>query len=216
DLDQGDWTVSIGGRVVPRHLWAYVYPKDGQVIEVRVAVGRNALYIVAMAALIYFTGGAGATWAAGLGATGSAVAYAAAFVVGSIVINKVLGPKVEKPSSSTAGTVYGLGAPRNRMRPYEPLGLLFGRMPIAADIASKPYTFYEGDDQYLAMVLTPGIGVGRVEAYSNGDTVLSSYEGLSVYHAGYSQMPEQAIPLYSNVDTVDGGELPNTADFVTR
>nr|WP_323475802.1 host specificity factor TipJ family phage tail protein [Xanthomonas campestris] len=216
DLDQGDWTVSIGGRVVPRHLWAYVYPKDGQVIEVRGAVGRNALYIVAMAALIYFTGGAGATWAAGLGATGSAVAYAAAFVVGSIVINKVLGPKVEKPSSSTAGTVYGLGAPRNRMRPYEPLGLLFGRMPIAADIASKPYTFYEGDDQYLAMVLTPGIGVGRVEAYSNGDTVLSSYEGLSVYHAGYSQMPEQAIPLYSNVDTVDGGELPNTADFVTR
>ncbi|MBB5737236.1 hypothetical protein FHT09_003008 [Xanthomonas arboricola] len=217
DLDQGQWTVSIGGRVVPRHLWSHVFPKDRQVIEVRGAVGRNALYIVAMAALIYFTGGAGATWAAGLGTTGAAVAYTAAFVAGSVLINKTLGPKVESPAGqSAAGTVYNLGAPRNRMRPYEPLGLLFGRMPIAADIASKPYTFYEGDDQYLAMVLTPGIGVGRVEAYSNGDTALSSYEGVSIYHAGYSQMPEQTIPLYSNVDTVEGGELPDTADFVTR
>ncbi|MFO3704420.1 host specificity factor TipJ family phage tail protein [Xanthomonas codiaei] len=217
DLDQGEWTVSIGGRVVPRHLWPYVYPKDGQVIEVRGAVGRNALYIVAMAALIYFTGGAGATWAAGLGTTGAAVAYTAAFVVGSIVINKVLGPKVESPTSpSNAGTVYSLGAARNRPRPYEPLGLLFGRTRIAPDIASTTYSWYEGDDQYIGMVLTPGIGVGRVGAFSNGDTLLSSYEGVSVYHSGYSQMPEETIPLYSNVDTVEGGELPDTADFVTR
>ncbi|MEA9605697.1 host specificity factor TipJ family phage tail protein [Xanthomonas campestris pv. plantaginis] len=217
DLDQSDWTVSIGGRVVPRHLWAYVYPKDGQVIEVRGAVGRNALYIVAMAALIYFTGGAGATWAAGLGTTGAAVVYTAAFVVGAIVINKVLGPKVESPAAaSNAGTVYSLGAARNRPRPYEPLGLLFGRMRIAPDVASTTYSFYEGDDQYLGMVLTPGIGVGRVGAFSNGDTLLSSYEGVSIYHAGYSQMPDEAIPLYSNVDTIDGGELPDTADFVTR
>ncbi|WP_241236784.1 TipJ family phage tail tip protein [Xanthomonas arboricola] len=217
DLDQGDWSVSIGGRVVPRHLWAYVYPKDGQVIEVRGAVGRNALYIVAMAALIYFTGGAGATWAAGLGTTGAAVAYTAAFVAGSLLINKTLGPKVESPAGpSTAGTVYSLGAPRNRLRPYEPVGLLFGRMPIAPDFASKPYTFYEGDNQFVGMVLTPGIGVGRVGVFTNAGTPLSSYEGVSVYHSGYSQMPDETIPLYSNVDTTDGGELPDTADFVTR
>ncbi|WP_244812230.1 host specificity factor TipJ family phage tail protein [Xanthomonas arboricola] len=217
DLDQGDWSVSIGGRVVPRHLWAYVYPKDGQVIEVRGAVGRNALYIVAMAALIYFTGGAGATWAAGLGTTGAAVAYTAAFVAGSLLINKTLGPKVESPTGpSTAGTVYSLAAPRNRLRPYEPVGLLFGRMPIAPDFASKPYTFYEGDNQYIGMVLTPGIGVGRVGVFTNAGTPLSSYEGVSVYHSGYSQMPDETIPLYSNVDTTDGGELPDTADFVTR
>lgn len=217
DLDQGDWTVSIGGRVVPRHLWPHVFPKDRQVIEVRGAVGENALYIVAMAALIYFTGGAGATWAAGLGATGAAVAYSAAFVAGSILINKVLGPKVESPAPSTAGTVYSLGAARNRPRQYGPLGLLFGRVPLLApDVASNAYSWYEGDDQYIGMVLTPGIGVGRVGALSNGNTPLSSYEGVSVFHSGYSQMPEQTIPLYSNVDTIDGGELPDTADFVTR
>ncbi|MEB1099701.1 host specificity factor TipJ family phage tail protein [Xanthomonas campestris pv. campestris] len=224
DLDQGDWTVYIGGRVVPRHLWAYVYPKDGQVIEVRGAVGRNALYIVAMIALTYFTFGIGsaAGWGAGAaaGAFGGGVAGAvfasAVFVAGSLVINKVLGPKVESPAESTAGTVYSLGAARNRMRPYEPLGLLFGRMRIAPDVSSKTYSWYEGDDQYIGMVLTSGIGVGRVGVFSNGDTPLSSYEGVSIFHSGYSQMPEQTIPLYSNVDTVDGGELPDTADFVTR
>ncbi|MEA9550545.1 host specificity factor TipJ family phage tail protein [Xanthomonas campestris] len=221
DLDQGDWSVSIGGRVVPRHLWAYVYPKDGQVIEVRGAVGRNALYIVAMIALTYFTfgiaGAGGAAAAAFGGGTAGAIFASAVFVAGSLVINKVLGPKVESPAGqSTAGTVYSLGASRNRMRPYEPLGLLFGRTRFAPDIASKTYSWYEGNDQYIGMVLTPGIGVGRVEAYSNADTLLSSYEGVSVFHSGYSQMPEQTIPLYSNVDTIDGGELPDTADFVTR
>ncbi|WP_427997821.1 TipJ family phage tail tip protein, partial [Xanthomonas hortorum] len=105
---------------------------------------------------------------------------------------------------------------RNRMRPYEPVGLLFGRMLIAPDFASKPYTFYEGDNQYVGMVLTPGIGVGRVGVFTNAGTPLSNYEGVSVYHSGYSQMPDETIPLYSNVDTTDGGELPDTADFVTR
>ncbi|WP_029828631.1 host specificity factor TipJ family phage tail protein, partial [Xanthomonas citri] len=216
DLDQGDWSVSIGGRVVPRHLWANVYPKDGQVIEVRGAVGRNALYIVAMIALTYFTFGVAGAGGAIATAWGG-VAASAVFVAGSLVINKVLGPKVESPTGpSTAGTVYSLAAPRNRLRPYEPVGLLFGRMPIAPDFASKPYTFYEGDNQYIGMVLTPGIGVGRVGTFTNAGTPLSSYEGVSVYHSGYSQMPDETIPLYSNVDTTDGGELPDTADFVTR
>uniref|UniRef100_UPI003F801DEE host specificity factor TipJ family phage tail protein n=1 Tax=Xanthomonas sp. 0924 TaxID=2835534 RepID=UPI003F801DEE len=221
DLDQAEWTVAIGGRVVPRHLWAYVYPKDGQVIEVRGAVGRNALYIVAMIALTYFTfgiaGAGGAAAAAFGGGTAGAIFASVVFVAGSLVINKVLGPKVENPTGpGTAGTVYSLSAPRNRLRPYEPLGLLFGRMPIAPDFASKPYSFYEGDNQYIGMVLTPGIGVGRVGVFTNADTPLSSYEGVSIYHSGYSQMPDETIPLYSNVDTTDGGELPDTADFVTR
>uniref|UniRef100_UPI003F7FF75F TipJ family phage tail tip protein n=1 Tax=Xanthomonas sp. 0924 TaxID=2835534 RepID=UPI003F7FF75F len=216
DLDEGEWTVSIGGRVVPRHLWAHVYPKDGQVIEVRGAVGRNALYIVAMIALTYFTFGIAGAGGAVATAWGG-VAASAVFVAGSLVINKVLGPKIESPTGpSTAGTVYSLSAPRNRLRSYEPLGLLFGRMAIAPDFASKPYSFYEGDNQYIGMVLTPGIGVGRVGVFTNADTPLTSYEGVSVYHSGYSQMPDETIPLYSNVDTTDGGELPDTADFVTR
>ncbi|UYK82320.1 host specificity factor TipJ family phage tail protein [Xanthomonas sacchari] len=215
-LDDGEWVVSIGGRVVPRAMWAHVYPKDRQVIEVRGAVANNALRIIAYAALIYFTWGYGATtagmWGAGaVAGTYGALAATAVYVAGSMLINKVLGPKLEKPGDATAGTVYSLAASRNRQRLYEPLGLLFGRVRIAPDIASKPYSYYEGDDQYLVMRLTPGIGVGRVENYYNGDTLLTSYEGVSVYHRGYTAMPDQALPGYSNADTIDGGELLDTS-----
>ncbi|MBB5735917.1 hypothetical protein FHT09_001657 [Xanthomonas arboricola] len=90
DLDEGKWLVSIGGREVPRHLWPHVFPKDGQVIEVRGDVGQNALYIIAQAALLYFTFGFGTAtagmWGAGAiaGAAGG-VAAAAAYVAGSAI-----------------------------------------------------------------------------------------------------------------------------------
>lgn len=211
-LDGQAWAVSIGGRNVPRHLWHHVYPKHGQLIEVRGAVGKTALMIVALVALTFFTAGIGtAMVAAGYGAGAVAVAQAAVYVAGSMLINKVLGPKVGSAATSTAGTVYSLSSANNRARPYEPLGLLFGAIRVTPDLASAPYTWYEGDDQYLGMVLTPGVNVDRIGDLYNGDTLLSSYEGVSVWHSGYSGMPQQAIPLYSNADTASGGTLIDTS-----
>ncbi|MXV11641.1 DUF1983 domain-containing protein [Xanthomonas sp. LMG 8992] len=212
DLDGQSWTVSIGGRVVERHLWHHVKPKDGQVIEVRGAVRENALYIIAYAALIYFTWGYGAAtagmWGAGaIAGTYGALAAAAVYVAGSIVINKVLGPKLQAPSAGQADNVYSLSAGRNQARPYEPLPLLFGSVRIAPDLISNPYTWYEGNDQYLAMTLTPGVNVDRIEAIYNGDALLSSFEGVQTFTRGLPGMPQQDIPLYSNADTVAGGEL---------
>ncbi|MFC6838624.1 hypothetical protein XthCFBP4691_12380 [Xanthomonas theicola] len=212
DLDGEQWTVAIGGRIVPRHLWHHVKPKDGQVIEVRGAVGKNALYIVAYAALIYFTFGFGAATAGAWGAgyvAGSygALAATAVYVAGSIVINKVLGPKLESASGASADSVFSLSGSRNQSRPYEPLGLLFGSVRIAPDIASLPYTAYEANDQYLSIVLSPGINVDRIDTMYNGDALLSSFEGVQVFTAGMPGMPQQQIPLYSNADTVAGGEL---------
>ena len=224
DIDQGDWVVSIGGQVVPRAMWAHVTPKDGQVIELRGAVGKTALYIVAMVALTYFTFGIGsaAGWGAGAaaGAFGGGAAGAlfasAIFVAGSMLINKVLGPKAPSISKSDADSVYSIGAGRNQLRPYEPLPLPFGPVKAAPDLASKPYTWYEGNDQYVGMVLTPGINVQSVGELYNGDALLSSYEGVTVWYSGMPGMPEQTIPLYSNVDTTDGGELPDTTAWVQR
>ncbi|WP_425479876.1 TipJ family phage tail tip protein, partial [Xanthomonas maliensis] len=68
----------------------------------------------------------------------------------------------------------------------------------------------------MALFLTPGINVASVEALYLGDALLSSYEGVTTWFSGFSGMPEQTIPLYSNVDTVDGGELANTTAWVTR
>ena len=214
-LDGQAWAVSIGGRDVPRHLWHCVYPKHGQVIEVRGAVGKSALSLVAVIALTYFTFGFGTATAGmwGAGAVSSAwggLAATGVYMAGSMLINKVLAPKLGS-ATSTAESVYSLSSAQNRARPYEPLGLLFGSIRVTPDLASNPYTWFEGDDQYLGMTLTPGINVERIDALYNGDTLLSSYEGVTVWHSGYSGMPDQAIPLYSNADTAQGGTLIDTS-----
>ncbi|SBV37853.1 Carbohydrate binding domain protein (fragment) [uncultured Stenotrophomonas sp.] len=214
ELDGQRWEVCIGGRAVERHLWHHVFPKQGQVIEVRGGVGKTALMIVAMIALTFFTFGAGAlvvagTW--GLSAAGAMAVNAAIYVAGSMLINKVLGPKPPKASSQQQDSVYSISGARNQLRPYEPIPLLFGKVRIAPDLLSKPYMWYEGNDQYLGLLLCAGINVGRIDDLYNGDTLLSSYDGVQVYHAGYSEMAEQEIPVYSNADTVNGGQLLDTA-----
>ncbi|MDR7193358.1 host specificity factor TipJ family phage tail protein [Luteimonas terrae] len=213
------WEVRINGVLMPVEVMDRVRPKDGTVIEVRGVVRKQALYIVAMIALTYFTMGAGAAWAGALGATGMAATavYAAAFVAGSILINKVLGPK---PASSGGQaqqqTVYNIGAGRNQARQYQPLPLVFGTVKFAPDIVSAPYNWYEGDDQYLGMVLTPGINAHSFEPLFNGDALLSSFQGVQVFQSGFPALAQQQIPLYSNADTITGGELNKNQTWVQR
>ncbi|WP_295567077.1 host specificity factor TipJ family phage tail protein [uncultured Stenotrophomonas sp.] len=219
ELDGQRWEVTIGGYPVERHLWHMVRPKHGQVIEVRGGVGRAALAIIAIAVLSYFTMGAGAAWIAStfsVSAGAASAIGAGLFMAGSMLINKVLMPKPPKPDNRQADSVYSISGARNQMRPYEPLPLLFGRIRITPDLLSTPYSWYEGNDQYLAMVLCAGVNAGRVDSLYNADTPLANYEGVQVYHAGYSQMPEQSIPLYSNADSIDGAELPKDHGWVQR
>jgi len=220
ELDGQAWAVSIGGVAVQRHLWHHVHPKQGQVIEVRGGAGKAALAVVAMIALTYFTFGIGTAGGFLMAATGGALTGAvlagAVFMAGSMLINKVLAPKQAKAGNQQQDSVYSISGARNQLRPYEPLPMLFGRARITPDLLSKPYAWYEGNDQYLGLLLCAGINVGRVEAFYNGDTELANYEGVQVYHAGYSQMPDQNIPLYSNADTIDGAELEKNGTWVER
>ncbi|HDS1582224.1 TPA: carbohydrate-binding protein, partial [Stenotrophomonas maltophilia] len=214
-LDGQAWVVTIGGRPVERHLWCNVYPKHGQVIEVRAVVGKSAIRLVAMIALTYFTLGGASIAGFSIGtstALGTTIARIAVYVAGSLLINKVLGPKLPSAAATApADTAFSISAPRNRARAYEPLSLLFGSVRIAPDVASKPYMHYEGDEQYLSLVLTPGLNVYRVDEIYNGDALLSSYEGVQVWHNGFPGMPSQAIPLYSNSASVDGGTILDTS-----
>jgi len=212
------WQVCIGGVPVARAHWPHVFPKPGQVIEVRGAVGRAALAVVAVVALTYFTFGLGtyAGMAGAIGGIGGMAAAGATFMAGSALINKVLGPARPRIGTHPPEPVFALAGARNRLRPYEPLPLLFGRVRIAPDLLGKPYTWYEGREQMLGLVLCPGINVNRIEALSNGQTPLSSYTGVTIAHAGYTGLPDQPLPLHSNVDTIDGGELDGDGNWITR
>ncbi len=214
DLDAQDWVVLIGGKAVPRGMWPFVYPKHGQVIEARGAVGRSAVALVATLALTYFTFGFGtlATWGAGAAVQGlGAAAATGIYMAGSVLINRVLQPK--QPKQSAPGqSAYSIAAGRNRARHDQPVGLLIGSMRIAPDLISNYYTHYEGDDQFLSFVLTPGLNVDSVEQLYNGDALLSSFEGVRVWHNGFPGMVGQDIPLYGNADVTDGGTLLDTSN----
>ncbi|ABK00169.1 central tail fiber J [Xanthomonas phage Xop411] len=210
DTLDGGWAVTIGGRQVPVEMWTKTFPKDGHLIEVRSTVdNKQAFQLIALLVLTYFTFGIGAAagaWTVA-GAYG-AVAATAVYVAGSVIINKVLGPKPPKtPAAEESGGVYSLNGATNSSRPYQALGIPFGAIDIAPDLLSKPYSYFDGDDQYLALLLTPGINVARVDNVRNGDNPFSNYPGSQLFSSGMSGMPQQAIPLFTDVDSQAGGAL---------
>jgi uncharacterized coiled-coil protein SlyX len=218
-LDGQQWHVSIGGHDVQRHLWHNVRPKDGQVIELRGALGDNVLQLVAIAVLSYFTLGAGSAWIGttfGVSAGVASAIGAGLFIAGSMLINSVLGPKIPNIGRQEQDSVYSIGAARNTARPNEPFGIVFGEVRSTPDYISAPYTYYMGNDQYVVMTMTPGLNCQQIGDLYNGDTLLSSFDGVDVWYSGFPGMPEQAIPLYSNVDTTDGGALDDANVWVER
>lgn len=212
-IASGAWAVSIGGRAVPQAMWARTYPKHGQLIACRCVVQRAVLQLVAIAALSYFTMGAGAAWIGatfGVGTAGAAAIGMGMFMAGAMLINKVLGPKMPKPGDNGPGRdVYSLSGQRNSIRAYEPLPVLWGEMRVTPDLASLPYAWHEGDNQYLGMTLLGGVNVHSVADLSVGETALSQFLEVQTYFNGFPGHVSQAVPLSGNVDTVAGGELPD-------
>lgn len=238
NLDGQPMVVSVGGRIVERHLWSHVFPNAKHTIEVRFGVQKTALLIIALVVLSIFTMGAAAAVAAGamtatgigagfaaglaaagLSATASMAVIGAIQVVGAMIINKVLGPKPPKPPSIERDSVYNISGARNAVRQYEPVGLLLGSVRVTPDIISIPYTIYQNNDQFMNMVLSPGINVNRCDAIYIGDTPISTYEGQRTWFNGFAGMANETIPLFTNVDTVGGGELDANfapGPFITR
>lgn len=222
-LDGEMWNVTVAGVDIPRENWFHCFPKHGQLIEVRGDVGKTALLIVAMIALTIFTAGAFAAIAAGgtiagLGTMASYAVIAGVQVVGSLLINKVLGPKAPgNEADSSQGTQrFALSSSQNSARLYGAVPICFGSPRVAADLLSKTYNYFDRDEMYLAMHLSWGIGVGRIEQLMNGDTPLSSFDdAVQQWNSGFSAMPEQVIPLFGNVDTQPGGSLQQEIDGVT-
>lgn len=218
-FDPDAWTVSVGGRNVPSQHLCRIFVKPGQIIEARSDVGRTAVALVATLALAYFTMGAGAlitTSSFGGIAAGTAYAInAGIFIAGATIINKVLTPKTSS-SSSSSDSVYSLDSASNSARVYEPLGIVFGTVKVTPDIISTTYTWYEGNDQYMGLMLSPGINVNYVDALYIGDTLITEFDNVNVYYNNFPGMVSQDIPLYSNVDTTDGAELSDDASWTQR
>ena len=221
DVDTTNMQVSVNGRVIDAVEWHHVKMTDGKEVVLRSTVHKSALYIVAMVALLYFTGGAAAAVMsggsfggivtagaiAGMSTAASMAAIGAVQIVGAMLINKVLGPRVPSASNIERGSAYNIAAARNAARQWETVGILFGSYRVTPDFAAQAFNYYKGNDQYMQMLLTPGINVARYDSLYFGDTLLSSYAGVNVKKRGFSAMLDDVLTSTTNVDTIAGGEL---------
>nr|WP_145544787.1 host specificity factor TipJ family phage tail protein [Variovorax boronicumulans] len=208
------WIVSIGGREIPPAMWSRTTVKPGQLIEALGPVRKQALQLVAVVALAYFTMGMGGMAGGSfLGLTGASgwIAAGAVYMGGSMMINKLLSPKVSSAgdlSSTQPPPTYALQGGTNRPRPYEPLALVLGETKAVPDPANQPFAWFEGEDQFVSSMFHAGINADSVRDLGLGASPLTNYEEVTVRRYGFPAGNTTQPPIIgTSVDTVEGGLL---------
>lgn len=229
------WTVCVGGIEVPARYWGRVRVKPGQVIEARAVMRKQVLQIVAIIAISYFTLGMGGMAAGSfMGLTGAAgwAAAAAVYVGGSMLVSAALAPKMASAgnmSNLQPPPTYALQGGRNSPRLWESMTLMLGECKVVPDTANQPFTWFEGEDQYLSAMFHAGINCRSVSALKLGASAIENYQEVNVRRYGFPEGNSGTPPvLGTSVDTVEGGLLdapdgdgpwvtrttsPNTARF---
>lgn len=214
------WVVSIGGAEVPEALWCRVKPKHGHLIEARRVPEKQVLQIVAIVALTYFTFGAGGMAGGSfLGLTGAAgyIAAGVAYLAGSLVINKLLGPKPKAADNRVANNAsspsYTLQGGRNRARQFEPMGLMLGQPYCVPDMAAQSYSFFANGEQFLWQLFHLGLNCADVSNMRIGQTPVQNYQGVQILRDGFASGNTGLPVLTTNVDSVPGALLDAPAGW---
>lgn len=183
---------------------------------------RTVLTLVAMAAIMYFTMGAGAAGFAGMlgttvGSTTMAVAGMALSIASTALINALI--PIQQPNMGGAGTtaspqsVYTAALSANQARLNQPIPVIYGRMQTFPDYASQPYSEFSGNDQYFHALFCVTQGEVVVERLQIDDTALSHFQDVE-----YRMLPPGTSPtvVLGNVVTAPEvtGQTMETATYI--
>lgn len=229
DLSFSAPTIAVlDGEPVLRGVWAMRVIRPGEVISF-VAVprggggeggGKQIIGLIAALALSLAAPMIGG-WVAGALFGGSAMAASlvsgALLVGGSLLLNALMATPAQE--SAKADQVYSVNAASNQATPLEPLPNLYGRLRYVPRHASRPYSEYEGNDQYLYQLFFVTTGKADIERIDIGET--EAWNAVSGYSSSFSDLqfqivqPGQAITLFpANVVTsgeVSGQTVPDPA-----
>lgn len=216
----------LDGEPVLRGLWALRVIRPGEVIAF-VAVprgggegsGKQIVGLIAALALSIAAPMVGG-WVAGAFFGGSTIAaslVSGALLVGGSMLLNALMPPPQTQDSAAAGTVYSVVAASNQATPLEPLPVLYGRLRFAPRHASRPYSEYQGNDQYLYQLFHVTAGKADIERIDIGETL--AWTAAGGYAPSFSDLkfeiiqPGQPITLFpANVVTsqeVSGQTVPD-------
>lgn len=228
-------TVAIEGELIPADAWHMLCPHPGQIVTVQAAVDggggkSNPVAAVLSIGLMLVAGPLGGALAGAfeLGTAftigGFAVSWGAILGVGiSIAGNMLIGAifKPHVPALSNASgrfdqpsPTYSLSGGSNRLRPYEPMAVVFGEHRMFPDYGAKPYTEIVGDDQYLYQIFHFGVADVVLSDLRIGETPLTDYQGVTLYWANDVTGVMDGFP--GNVDTSAGATLTYAAGFIIR
>ncbi|MFN4360515.1 MAG: hypothetical protein ACK4F4_07305 [Hylemonella sp.] len=206
------WVVSLGGVEVPEAHWGRIRPKHGHLIEARRVPQKDALRLVAIAVISYYTLGAGGMGAGSFMGLSGAAGYIAAgvvFMAGVSVVNRYLGPKqpmLTPPALTSSSPTYSLTGGRNRVRQFEPMGLVLGEPYCVPDLAATPYTYLANGEQHLWQVLHAGINCASVRSMRIAQTPLENYQNVMLSYDGFAS-GNTGLALPTNVDVLTGALL---------
>ena len=201
--------------------WERFIPEQGDRIIFRTMAygrgGRKIASIVAMIALAV----AAPHLAAYMGFTQGTVAFGLAtgaiMMAGSLLINAILPPikpaqlgNKEKEQSPT----YGINAGRNQISQYSPMIVVFGTHKVVPFHASKPYTTFAGNDQYLSQAFHFGLQTDLdIQQLKIGKTLIGDYRNVQIQR---SSANGDLSLVAGNVDTLDGYEFGYADGWTVR
>ncbi|MGY3265793.1 host specificity factor TipJ family phage tail protein [Lysobacter sp. HA35] len=218
--------VEIGGTEVPRALWSRVRPKAGTAIHVtRMPAGsgngakwiRTILMIVVMIVAWY-----AAPYVAAAFGVSTAVASAAIFMVGSLIVNALVPPPQPKMGGGGFGNADRLNqltGSQNAVAPYGPIPLVIGECRIFPPHAAMPYSESLGQTSYQRLMFDLGHDYGGpldptvyldVSDLRIGDTPIASYEGVEY------EITKTPTLYKSDVNEVSVSAAMNDGASVTR
>src|SRR5690606_19180855 len=86
-----------------------------------------------------------------------------------LLLNTLFAPKVEGPGDG-GDQVYIANAASNQATPFDVVPVLYGREKFAPRFASRPYSEYSGNDQYLYQLFAVTLGRADIERIDIGET----------------------------------------------
>jgi hypothetical protein len=182
--------------------------------------GGGAKQIIGLVALIAVS--AFALWAGpallGGGLLGT-LGTAAITIGGSLLINALTSPKAGATNAPTAtqDQIYSVAAQGNTAKLGQPLPVWYGRLKSFPDFAATPWGEFVGNDQYLNVLLSIGMGTFDYETLYIDDTPFWTAAGGIDASFSTAQVafyaPGETVALFPvNVDAsseVNGQQLPD-------
>lgn len=210
--------VTLNGRRVPRDLWRKVRPRPGVLIGVQALVhgggggGKNPISTLLSLAMfvfppsgIFLSAATAATSIIGRLTVG--MVFNAAF---GLVVNALFAPprpnisQAQQADSGAVSPTYSLSGGGNRGRPWEPLPVICGTHRVFLDLGARPFTEFQGHEQYLYQVFNAGYNTVALSDFKIGATGIAEFQGVETEISG----TDGVLDLFpGNVDTIAGADV---------